>query len=109
MAQAVLILNKDLVRTLFEKYGTQKEIFENVLEGYSLYGDIALAQITTGLEGFSGNPVIEDTMVDPAALEDVSEARIVADPNITHIHGMYLFEKYSSSIDEIIDKIKAWG
>ena len=109
MAQAVLTINKGLVDTLFEKYGTQREIFKNALEDYSFYGDIALAQIATGFEGFSGNPVIEDTMVDPAALEDVSEARIVADPNITHIHGMYLFEKYSSSIDEIIDKIKAWG
>lgn len=107
MAQAVLILNKALVNALFDKYATQKDMFDLLLSKYSMYGDIALAQIAAGLEGFAGNPVIEDTMIDSAATLDVSRERLLNDEKATHIHGAELYNKYYDSISTIINQIAA--
>ena len=106
MAQAVLVLNKDLVNVLFEKYGTQAGVYYSALSNYSMYGDIALAQIATGIEGFSGNPVFEDTMLDPASTTDVTRERILEDSSVTHIHGMDLYTRYYTDIEGLIAQAK---
>ena len=106
-AQAILMINKELVNVLYSKYTSQKEIYDSVFSRFSMFGDVALVQMCTlGIEGFFGNPVREETMVDASFTLNCFDRKVFLKNSLTHIHGMTLFDFYFDSIEEIIKSCK---
>ncbi len=105
VTQTVLLLNPKLIDKLFSKYGDQENIFKSFLSTYNMHGDIALLQLFDGFEGFVGNPIFKDTVVDTYCLNDTRIERIIADENLTHVHGDVLYKRYYDVIDDVIRKI----
>ena len=106
IALSVLILNKKLVNSLYRKYKNEKNMHKNYLNKFCMVGDIGFLQLFDDFNGFSGYPIEEEVALDCWWSKDTSLEYIISNHNISHLHGMELFDKYKKNIKDIILKTK---
>ena len=102
IALSILILNKKLIYSLYSKYKTEKSMHINYFNKYCMIGDVGFLQLFDNFNGFSGNPIEDETGLDDWWSADCSLKRILLDEKITHIHGDVLFSKYGKAAVDIM-------